>query len=939
MPNYKDTLNLPKTAFSMKAKLTHQEPQRIDDWHKKDIYQVIRQQCKGRSKFILHDGPPYANGNIHIGHAVNIILKDFIVKAKTLSGFDAPLIPGWDCHGLPIEHKVEELVGKEFKKSNKKKFKEECRLYAQKQVEKQKQGFVRLGVFADWDNPYLTSDFKVEADIIRSLNKIISNGHLARGYKPVYWNVVGESALSEAEVEYKDKKSCQIDVQYPLANPEMLLKKIKYDKQKINSISIVIWTTTPWTLPASQAVSVHPELEYAIVQCHVNDVTKNLIIAKDLVESSLNRYDINDYSVLTYFKGSDLEDLEVIHPLYNKKLPIFLGDHVTSESGTGSVHTAPAHGVDDFNVAKKYNVSPINVIKDNGVYKDDVKFFAGEHIYKVENKIIDKLQEVNRLLASSFFTHSYPHCWRTKAPLIYRATPQWFISMSQEKLLDTSLSAIDKVEFIPPWGKNRLSATLSQSPDWCISRQRVWGVPIPLFINKNTEKLHPNTSDIIEKVAELVETNGIDAWDDLDITAVLPEKDIENYTKVTDTLDVWFDSGVTHSTVVAKNKNLQFPADLYLEGSDQHRGWFQSSLKTSIAMNKVAPYKSILTHGFVVDGNGRKMSKSLGNVIDPQKVVDTFGADILRLWVSSVDYTKEIAVSNDSFVKTSDIYRRIRNTSRFLLANIAGFDPEEHLIATKNMLAIDQWIINKTALLQEELIELYNSYNFPYVFKKIHEFCSIYLGSFYLDIIKDRQYTTSKDSLARRSCQTAMYHVLEALTRWLAPIISFTAEEIWQAIPGNRSHSVFFETWYQLPIVKSSLSQDNFWEQVIDVKTRVNKAIEASRANGTIGSSLEAEIELYADPSIYSTLNTLAEELQFILITSKATLDYLDNAPNDAITTDDELLKIVINKSSHSKCERCWHRAEDINSNEDHPDICVRCVGNITGNDEVRKFA
>ncbi|WP_299733741.1 isoleucine--tRNA ligase [uncultured Endozoicomonas sp.] len=940
MSDYKHTLNLPQTDFPMRGNLSQREPEMLKRWYDMDLYEEIRKISQGRDKFILHDGPPYANGDIHIGHAVNKILKDIIIKSKTLSGFDAPYVPGWDCHGLPIEHKVEGMLGKAGDKVDFKTFRKKCREYATKQVDGQREDFKRMGIFGEWDNPYLTMDFQTEADIIRSLGKIAANGHLVKGYKPVYWSVVGGSALAEAEVEYQDKTSTQIDVRYAAIDDADLLSAFDFDgSQGEGEVAVVIWTTTPWTLPSSQAVSMGGDLDYALVQCQFNGQPARLVLAEALVESAMQRYGIEDYEIIGRAKGSAFENKKVSHPFYDRELPLILGNHVTIDAGTGNVHTAPDHGVDDFNVGRHYGIGTLNYLDDNGYYRPNVELFAGEHVYKVDPKVVDVLLEKDRLLAQEKLTHSYPHCWRTKTPLIFRATPQWFVSMTKEKLLDTAMGSLKAVEFTPDWGRNRMEAMLGQSPDWCVSRQRTWGVPIALFIHKETEELHPDTQSLIEKVALKVEQEGMDAWFDLEPSEILSAADAEQYVKVTDTLDVWFDSGVTHYSVLQRREGLQFPADLYLEGSDQHRGWFQSSLKTSIAMNGVPPYKGLLTHGFTVDANGRKMSKSLGNVIAPQKVFKSLGADILRLWVSTTDYTSEMTVSDDILKRAADSYRRIRNTARFLLSNLTGFNPETDLVKWDDMLSLDKWVVDRTLQLQNEVVEAYNSYNFLTVYQKVHNFCSLDLGGFYLDIIKDRQYTTQENSLARRSCQTAMYHIIEAFARWMAPITSFTSEEIWGAIPGARGKSVFLETWYEgLNSLEGDELGRDYWNSILEVKTAVNKALEDARTAGTIGGSLEAEVTLFASEDLSAKLAKLANELRFVLITSAAEVKPLADA-TDATATELEGLKVLVKKSEHPKCDRCWHRREDVGSVEAHADLCGRCVDNVDGEGEQRQFA
>ncbi|MDP0561410.1 MAG: isoleucine--tRNA ligase [Candidatus Endonucleobacter sp. (ex Gigantidas childressi)] len=942
MSDYKHTLNLPHTDFPMRGNLAKQEPEMLKYWHSMNLYEEIRKVRKGCNKFILHDGPPYANGDIHIGHAVNKIIKDMIIKSKSLSGFDAPYIPGWDCHGLPIEHKVESMIGKAGKKVDFKTFRKKCREYATKQIEGQKKDFKRLGVFGDWENPYLTMNFQIEADIIRALGKVVENGHLVKGYKPVYWSVVGGSALAEAEVEYHDKTSTQVDVRYASLDQQTFLNAFTFDETKgygEGELAVVIWTTTPWTLPSSQAVAVGEDIDYALVQCKVNGEPARLILAEALVEAAMSRYDIDDYQIIAKAKGVALQGQMVSHPFYDRALPVITGDHVAVDAGTGCVHTAPDHGVDDFNVGRANGIGTLNYLDDNGVFRNHVEIFSGEHIYKVDPKVLAVLKDHGRILASNKLQHSYPHCWRTKTPLIFRATPQWFISMDKRGLLDKAISSLDAVQFTPSWGRKRLESMLKQSPDWCVSRQRTWGVPITLFIHKETQELHPDTAALIEQVALQVEELGIDAWFDLEPSEWLSAEDTENYAKVTDTLDVWFDSGVTHYSVIKIRDELKYPADVYVEGSDQHRGWFQSSLKTGIAINNAPPYKSLLTHGFVVDANGRKMSKSLGNVVAPQKVFDSLGADILRLWTASTDSSTELTVSDDILKRTADSYRRIRNTSRFLLANINGFDPIKNLVQWQDMLLLDRWAIDRAYSLQKEIIESFDQYNFLGVYQKVHNFCALDMGAFYLDIIKDRQYTTQPDSLARRSCQTVMYHLLEAFSRWIAPILSFTADELWRAMPGERSPSVFLETWYE---ELQPLSNDHFgpayWSSIMAVKTVVNKAMEEARNMGIIGAGLEAEITLYANGTLQQQLLMLGEELRFVLMTSAANVKDLSMASN-AIDTELEGLKVTVTKSEYQKCARCWHRRSDIGTHKQHTELCDRCVDNIEGSGEKRMYA
>ncbi|MCP5175113.1 MAG: isoleucine--tRNA ligase [Moraxellaceae bacterium] len=936
--DYKSTLNLPETAFAMKADLAKREPNWVKDWQENKLYQKIRQARAGRPQFILHDGPPYANGNIHIGHSVNKILKDIIIKSKTLAGFDAPYVPGWDCHGLPIELNVEKKFGKAGHKVSAKEFRQHCRDFAIGHVENQKADFQRLGVLGDWDNPYLTMNFQQEADIIRSLGKIAANGHLHQGLKPVHWCMDCGSALAEAEVEYEDKQSHAVDVAFAVQDVADFAKRANLPNVPA-AVDFVIWTTTPWTLPANQAVSLHPELVYVVVQATIEQQTRVLVLAQALYEATLARYQAEDIHVLAEVAGAAFEHVALQHPFYERTVPVIVGEHVTADAGTGAVHTAPGHGHDDFVVGKKYNLIVDNPVDNNGVFLPNTPLFAGMHVNKANEPIIETLKANNRLLAHVKIKHSYPHCWRHKTPIIFRATPQWFISMEQKGLRDAAMQAIDEVQWLPNWGKARIVSMMQGRPDWCISRQRTWGVPIALFVHKITGELHPQTIDLIEKVALEVEKAGIDAWWDID-AAVLLGAEAENYLKVTDTLDVWFDSGVTHSCVLTR-PDLRYPADLYLEGSDQHRGWFQSSLLTALAANGDKPFKTVLTHGFTVDEKGHKMSKSLGNVVSPQDIMKTLGADIIRLWVAATDYSGEMSVSKVILERMSDAYRRIRNTMRFLLANLAGFDPAQHLVPTNDMLALDRWVVDKAAQVQTDIIAAYEAYEFHNIYHKLHNFCSLDLGSFYLDIIKDRQYTTQADSLARRSAQTALYHIIQALVRWCAPILSFTAHEIWQEIPQAGAESVFLTEWYQglatLPEDESQpLLTRAYWQQVMAVKTAVNKEIEEARTRKEVGSGLSAEVTLYVAPELKARLALLSDELRFVLITSSATLS---DQNGEGQATDVVGLNVKVTPSTYTKCVRCWHYRADVGSHADHPDICARCVENVAGQGEVRYFA
>ncbi len=936
--DYKKTLNLPSTAFPMKGNLAQREPERLKKWTQAELYQQIRKEFSGRPKFILHDGPPYANGEIHIGHAVNKVLKDIIVKSKTLSGFDAPYVPGWDCHGLPIELMVEKKIGKAGVKVSPAVFRKACRDYAAKQVEIQKEAFIRLGILGDWENPYLTMDFAFEADIVRSLGKITQKGHVAAGAKPVHWCTDCGSALAEAEVEYEDKHSPAIDVRFKVVDEAAFMGLCHHAPahEGQGDLSVVIWTTTPWTLPANQGVALNPDLEYVIVQCP----TERLVVAEALLKDSLLRFGIDDYHVIGYCKGSAWEFQLVEHPFYDRKVPIVLGEHVTTEAGTGAVHTAPGHGQDDYIVGMKYGLPIDNPVGADGVFLSTTEFFAGEHVFNANAHVLEVLESKGKLVHHHALLHSYPHCWRHKTPIIFRATPQWFIAMNKNKLREQALSEVKRVAWIPEWGQARIESMIDGRPDWCISRQRTWGVPITFFIHKETRELHPRTAELIEQIAKRIEVKGIEAWFELEKEELLGAE-AADYEKSTDTLDVWFDSGVTHACVLDKREQLSSPADLYLEGSDQHRGWFQSSLLASVAMNDVAPYKAVLTHGFTVDKNGEKMSKSKGNVIPPQSVMKNLGADVLRLWIASTDYRSEMRVSDEILERTSDGYRRLRNTARFLLSNLDDFNPAQDCVAHSDLLALDRWVLDRALALQEEVKVAYDTYQFQQIYQKVHHFCVIDLGGFYLDIIKDRQYTAKADGLARRSAQTAMYHVLEALTRWLAPIISYTADEIWQYLPGERSESVFLETWYQglVKLDENSAMNPAFWQQVMLIRTAVSKELEKSRGKGDIGSSLNAELELYCNPTYLEILNQLQGELHFVFITSNASVMAEQFCPEDALQTDVDGVKLKVIVSTHQKCVRCWHQRYDVGEHAEHPELCGRCIENIAGQGEHRHYA
>ena len=922
MTENKYKLNLPDTDFPMRGNLAKREPQWAKDWVEKDFYKQIRSARKGKPKYILHDGPPYANGDIHIGHAVNKILKDFIIKSKTISGFDAPYVPGWDCHGLPIELVVEKEHGKNIDPN---KFRKLCREYALIQVEKQKNDFKRLGVLGDWDNPYLTINFKTEANIVRALAKIYDKGLLYQGNKPVHWCTDCASALAEAEVEYEDKPSPAIDVQFDCINTKDI--ENIFSIKEVDKASAIIWTTTPWTLPANEAISVNPKFKYGLYKCENNF----FILAEELADIRFKAYGTSATKVASC-SGSDLEGILFSHPFLEKSVPIICGDHVTTETGTGLVHTAPAHGLDDYIVGMKYSLPVENPVDAKGRFKNEIQYFSGLTVWEANPKVIDILKNKNLLVHEENFIHSYPHCWRHRAPIIFRATSQWFIGMEHKSSDNVSLrelakKAVTRTKFYPEWGKKRLESMIKNRPDWCISRQRSWGVPIPIFIHKDTDEPHPNTLNFFEIVAQNIEKDGIDAWFNIEPQSILGD-DAENYIKITDTLDVWFDSGTTHQSVLEQRENLVYPADLYLEGSDQHRGWFQSSLLTSCAINGNAPYKSLLTHGFVVDGQGYKMSKSKGNVIAPQKIMDQFGADILRLWVATTDYSGELNISNEIIKRVADSYRRIRNTLRFLSANLEDFDSNNMLVNPNEMLSIDRYGLYLVEELQSNVVKDYEEFDFYLAMQKFLSFCSEDMGGFYLDILKDRLYTTAENSHARRSAQTALFHITQSLIRLMAPVLSFTAEELWNVVNKKNKSTIFVESWYELP--SHGLSEELLlgWRHVLDVRNMANKKIEALRAKGVVGSSLQAELKISAPSDIYKSLSFFDKELKYILITSNSTLEESKNE-----------LEIDVSASKNSKCERCWHYVKNIGQNLKHPTICKRCISNLFEEGEERRHA
>lgn len=939
MKNYKDTLNLPKTDFPMKGNLSRREPETLHRWKVMKLYEKIREIKSGKPTYILHDGPPYANGEIHIGHAVNKILKDIIIKAKGLSGFDAPYVPGWDCHGLPIELQVEKKIGKAGHKVDAHTFRDHCRKYAAKQIDSQRDDFIRLGVLGDWSEPYTTMAFETEANIVRSLGKMIGAGHLIKGYKPVYWCIDCGSALAEAEVEYQDKQSPSVDVRFTVADTSDFLSRLNLESEVLNdsTVSIVIWTTTPWTLPANQAVALNPGLEYQLIKITSTGSDEYLLLASELLNSTLARYEIDKYETIKTLSGKELEGIKLSHPFYERDVPVVLGNHVTTESGTGAVHTAPGHGMDDYVVGVHYGLKVENPVAANGCFIEGTELFAGEHVFKANDHVIEVLKGNNKLIAHESINHSYPHCWRHKTPIIFRATPQWFFSMDEKGLRAQAMEEIKKVKWTPDWGQQRIEKMVADRTDWCISRQRTWGVPIAVFVDRETGELHPDTKNLIEKVALLIEKEGVDAWHELDAKTLLGA-DAQDYEKVEDILDVWFDSGVTHATVLSVDKRLQFPADLYLEGSDQHRGWFQSSLLTSVGINQIAPYKNVLTHGFTVDAQGKKMSKSKGNVVAPQTVMNSLGADVLRLWVAATDYRGEMSVSDEIMKRTADTYRRIRNTSRYLLANLDGFDPDKDLVNPDDLLELDAWILYKAKEMQVEILNAYETFQFHQIYQKLHHFCVVILGNFYLDIIKDRIYTTQTDCIARRSSQTVLYYIAHAFVRWIAPILSFTADEIWQYLPGQTKDSVFLDEWYTgIPELRNV--QNEKWENIIQIRDEVSKVLAQLRSSEQIGAGLDAEVTVYCSGNYFDALLSIKDELHFVLITSNAVVKPMDEKTDDAVETGISDVWINAVPSEHDKCVRCWHHQEDVGNHSEHPELCSRCIVNIDGNGETRNYA
>ena len=939
MADYKHTINLPQTDFPMKADLAQREPAQLRAWDEQGTYAKLRAIARGRPRFVLHDGPPYANGAIHIGHAVNKILKDVVVKSRSLDGYDSPYIPGWDCHGLPIELQVEKKHGRPGVKLDARAFRAACRAYAHEQIDLQRTDFKRLGILGDWERPYLTMAPGYEAQQLRAFGRIIENGHLYKGVKPVHWCLDCRSALAEAEVEYEERTSPAIDVGFRVVHNSELAARTGLGAEELGTapVDLVIWTTTPWTLPANQAVALKSEFAYVLVQARRADGVRRLILAAELMDACLKRYGMSAEKVLARCAGAALEGLKLRHPLLAREVPVILGEHVTLEAGTGAVHTAPGHGQEDFAVGQRYGLEVLNPVGNDGRFLPGTPLVEGLKVSEANPVLIKALAAAGQLLHEESFVHSYPVCWRHKSPVIFRATPQWFISMEQAHLREHTLRDIKGVQWTPAWGEPRITGMIESRPDWCISRQRTWGVPIPLFVHKVSGELHPRTQELILAAAARVQEGGIDAWFALEPRELLGAE-AEHYDKVNDVMDVWADSGLSFECVGKERPEIAAPVELYLEGSDQHRGWFHSSLLMSEALYERAPYKGVLTHGFTVDEKGRKMSKSLGNVIAPQKVVNSLGADVLRLWVSATDYANEIAVSDEILKRMADSYRRMRNTLRFLLGNLHGFDPQRDAVAPPQLLALDRWVLARTRTLQAEVIEAYRRYAFHLIYQKVHNFCSVDLGGFYLDVLKDRMYTTPAAGAARRSAQTVMFHIAESMVRWLAPILSFTAEEVWRHLPGERRESVFHETWHELPHAPPDAID---WEALIALRADVTRELEKLRETGAIGAPLDARVDVYCTAEEYARFAALGPELRFLLITSHAHVHEVPGPPAGAVPATHAgsgAVWVAVQPTSDPKCVRCWQRRGDVGEDSRHPQLCPRCVSNIEGPGEQRAF-
>lgn len=922
--DYKQTLNLPKTEFPMKANLVKREPEILQKWESSNLYQVIRKLSAGRTPYMLHDGPPYANGNIHMGTAFNKVLKDIIIKSKQMAGFDAPYVPGWDCHGLPIEHRVDGELGAKKLEMSQVEIRKVCRQYAETYIDIQRNEFKRLGVLGEWDRPYLTMNYPYEATIVREFGKFALNGSLLRSKKPIYWCISCKTALAEAEVEYGEHRSPSIFVKFPMKRGLDRLHLPPEGKE----VSIVIWTTTPWTLPANLAVALHPDLEYAAVDTEKEGI---LILADGLVDVCMDTFGIPSYEVLRRYKAVDLEGLEARHPLYDRPSVIVLAPYVTLDAGTGCVHTAPGHGREDYETGLQYNLETYSPVDDAGRFTQDVEYFAGMEVFEANRAVNDKLKEVGALLKEQDIVHEYPHCWRCKRPVIFRSTEQWFISMEKNHLRQKALDAIQKVSWIPAWGQDRIYNMIANRPDWCISRQRAWGVPITVFFCEECGE--PVISrEIIDHVSAMVEESGADIW------FIKSEKDLvppgtrcpkcgsERFRKETDILDVWFDSGVSYAAVMEYRDYLRSPADLYLEGSDQHRGWFHSSLLCSVGTRNQAPYRTVLTHGFVVDGAGKAMHKSAGNVISPEELIKTYGAEILRLWVAGEDYRDNIRLSKEILQRLTEAYRRIRNTCRYLLGNLGDFDPETDHVPYSQMMELDRWALSRLQGLNERILKAYEDFNFHLVYHNLHNFCVLDLSSFYLDIIKDRLYTLPATSLARRSAQTAMNEILEVLVRLMAPVLSFTADEIWQYMGGkNRSQSVHAELFFPVKASYRDRELEDVWEQIISVRREVARILETARKEKRIGHSLDAAVQLGASDQLYELLHGYLSQLKYIFIVSSVALVDIGQMVEGYESETMPGLKVAVFPSTDPKCERCWVHDPSVGEDGNHPTICKRC--------------
>jgi len=922
--DYKETLNLPKTAFPMRANLPTREPQLLDKWEEEDIYQQIRQKAAGHPKYVLHDGPPYANGHIHMGTALNKVLKDIIVKSRTMMGYDSPYIPGWDCHGLPIEHNVEIELTKQGKAFNKSEIRHDCRKYAQKFLDIQRQEFKRLGVFGDWEHPYVTMNYDYEATTMREFGRFVETGSVDKRLMSVRWCVSCETALAEAEVEYENHTSPSVYVRFPLvSDPKHIALELEG-----KHVYVIIWTTTPWTLPANLGIAFHPELPYIAVE-HQNTV---YIFAEGFLDDLAPRFGWDEYTVLAKFPGSVLEGLECRHPFIERNSKLVLADYVTLEQGTGCVHTAPGHGQEDYETGLRYGLDIYAPVDDQGNFTEEVEHFGGMNVFQANKPITELLRKQGDLMATEDIVHQYPHCWRCKNPVIFRATAQWFILMDRNDLRTKALKNIRNVRWIPEWGEQRIYNMIENRPDWCISRQRAWGVPIVAFYCEECDSLLLK-KELVDFVARKVETGGADIWFDRPVQELLPEGTTceqcgsTSFRRDEDILDVWFDSGMSHAAVLEPNPDLPWPTDMYLEGSDQHRGWFHSSLLEAVGTRGTAPYKSVLTHGYVVDGKGRKMSKSLGNTIPPQEVIDKYGAEILRLWVSSEDYRNDISISSDMLKHIADAYRRIRNTCRYILGNLHDFDPREHRVAYDEMLEIDRWALHRLQVLIQRIWKAYEEFEFHAFFHTFHNFCVVEMSSFYLDVLKDRMYTTKADSKARRSGQSAMYEIVNAMVTLMSPILSFTAEECWSYL-HSEGKSVHLQDFPSVNEAWMDSALDERWSALIEIRGEILKQLETARKDKVIGHSLDASIEVYASGRTYELLQGFESQLDDICIVSAAVLlNEETTVPDDAVASEDvEHLAIRIVKAPGQKCPRCWHYRINIGENADHPDICGACA-------------